>query len=99
MHKFKVRNLKCNYMYKACQKLKKKVLGLAVCLHIPRAIKSDLGRFLINIWHFFLLFTCLLLTEFEGRTLSYRQTFFPINLYDPSTKHAGHKLNRKDKDQ
>ena len=36
----------------------------------------------------------LLLTEFEGRTVSYGRSFFPF-AYGPSAKRAGHKLTGK----
>ena len=36
----------------------------------------------------------LLLTEFEGRTVSYGPRFFPF-AYGPSAKRAGHKLTGK----
>ena len=39
----------------------------------------------------------LLLTEFEGRTVSYGPSFFPF-AYGPSAKRAGHKLTRKNQD-
>ena len=38
--------------------------------------------------------TYLLLTEFEGRTVTYGPSFFPF-AYGPSTKRAGHKLKGK----
>ena len=39
----------------------------------------------------------LLLTEFEGRTVSYGPRFFPF-AYGPSAKRAGHKLTGKNED-
>ena len=53
-----------------------------------------MGRFNV---HGVVLEIYLLVTEFEGRTVSYGPSFFPF-AYGPGAKRAGHKLTGKNED-